>query len=214
MSDTMATPIADSIGDFARLVAAGTPTPGGGSVAAYCGMLAVALGEMMCNITIGKQKYEAVESRVKCILEELRNHGARFRDLIDEDAVSFDSVLIAYKLPKDSEEQKAARRKQIEEAAVTASRVPFETAEHGLAVLKLMGELAEIANPNALPDLTIGGVLAEAAVKGAYYNIGINLKLVTDPQITSELRSRAEILLEQSEVFASEIETELLTIIS
>ena len=81
---------ADALGGFAELVAEGTPTPGGGSVAAHSGMLAAALGRMVCNITIGKPKYAAVEDRLKQINAELEQLGARLRELIVEDAASFE----------------------------------------------------------------------------------------------------------------------------
>src|SRR5262252_6936287 len=93
------TDLASSTGDFATLVAEGTPTPGGGSVAAYCGELAASLGAMVCHLTLGKARYAGSEARVASIREALEGLWNRFRGLIDEDAKSFESVLAAYKHP-------------------------------------------------------------------------------------------------------------------
>src|SRR5215469_7765596 len=142
---------ADSLGGFAEQVAAGTPTPGGGSVAAYCGVLAAALGRMMCNLTIGKPKYAAVEPRVSEIKAHLERLDAELRRLIDDDAASFEGVLAAYRLPKETAEQKAERARRIQEASRQAVEVPMHTAGRALEVLRLLGELGGIGNPNALP---------------------------------------------------------------
>ena len=98
----------ETLGTFAELVAAGTPAPGGGSVAAHCGMMAAALGRMVCNLTIGKPKFADRESRLIDVRSELENLGARLRELIAEDAASFEAVLAAYRLPKGTDEEKTA----------------------------------------------------------------------------------------------------------
>src|SRR5436305_2865502 len=147
--------LSNSVGNFAELVAASTPTPGGGSVAAYCGVLAASLGQMVCNLTIGKQKYAQAEPRLRAIRSELERLGARLRELIAEDAASFEGVLRAYRLPKDSEEQRAERAAQVQIALRGAVDVPVETAQRSLNVLKLLGELADIGNPNALSDVGV-----------------------------------------------------------
>src|SRR6185369_330341 len=106
--------LSNSIGNFAELVAAGTPTPGGGSVAAYCGVLAAALGQMVCNLTIGKQKYAEAEPRLIEIRAELEHLSSRLRELIVEDAASFEAVLRAYRLPKVTDVEKSERGAQIQ----------------------------------------------------------------------------------------------------
>ncbi|HWP42096.1 MAG TPA: cyclodeaminase/cyclohydrolase family protein [Blastocatellia bacterium] len=196
MSETVKRDSSDllsSIGSFADLVAEGTPAPGGGSVAAYCGVLAASLGQMVCNLTIGKKKYEPVEARVKEIRSELESHGARLRELIAEDAASFDRVLAAYRLPKETDEQKAERDRQIEMAGRGAARTPLETAQRAAAVLKLLGELSEIGNQNALSDAKAGMHLALAAMKGARLNVEANLGMLPESE-AAELRESLESL--------------------
>src|SRR5688572_14931595 len=106
--------LSNSVGNFAELVAASTPTPGGGSVAAYCGVLPAALGEMVCNLTIGKQKYIEAEPRLIEIRSLLEQLSSRMRELIAEDAASFEAVLRAYRLPKATDEQQSERAAQIQ----------------------------------------------------------------------------------------------------
>jgi formiminotetrahydrofolate cyclodeaminase len=206
----MSDEISDSTGTFADLVAAGTATPGGGSVAAYSGVLASSLGRMMCNLTLGKARYAEVEPRVNEIKDELERLGARLRQLIAEDAASFEAVLGAYRRPKETDEQKADRKKQIDIATRGAVDVPFETARSALEVLKLLAELAKIGNPNALPDVTVGSRLAETAVKGAYYNIGINLKTLADRTAAQTIERRTTELIVETEGLAAEIEAIML----
>ena len=206
MSDTLS----DSIGSFAGLVAAGTATPGGGSVAAYSGVLAASLGQMMCNLTLGKEKYVEVEPRVKEIKADLERLGTRLRQLIAEDAASFDAVLAAYRQPKETDEQKADRKRLIEVATHGAVAVPFGTARTAFEVLEHLAELAKIGNPNALPDVTVGGRLAETAVKGAYYNIGINLKSLADQPAAEAIERQTTELIRETERLTVEIESRML----
>lgn len=203
--------LSDALGGFAELVAEGTPTPGGGSVAAHCGMLAAALGRMVCNITIGKPKYAAVEDRLKQINGELEQLGARLRELIVEDAASYELVRSAYRLPKETDDEKAERQQRIEAATWGAANTPYETARRSLEVLRLLSEIAAIGNPNALSDVAVGGQLAETAVKGAFYNVTINLSTISDRERASEMERQITSLAKDGEAIARQIESRLLT---
>lgn len=202
--------LADSTGIFSELVAANTPTPGGGSVAAYSGALAASLGRMVCNLTIGKKKYTDTEPRVKEIALELERIGARLRALIAEDAASFDAVIGAYRLPKDTDEQKAERNLGIEAAGRGAAGVPMETARCATEVLKYLSELARIANQNAFSDIATGGQMALAATKGACYNVGVNLSMLPAEE-ASEIRSEIRRLMEEASSIAGAIESDMIT---
>ena len=203
--------LSQSVGSFAELVAEGTPTPGGGSVAAYCGVLAASLGQMVCSITIGKPKYAGVETRLKEIAAELERTSARLRELIAEDAASFEAVLNAYRLPKDTEEQKEERTVEIQNAFQCAIAVPLETAERSLEVLTLLGELADIGTPNALSDVAVGAQLAQVAVKGASYNVGANLGSLKDSESAETTRARMDAVIEQSKTVAERVDEKMKT---
>lgn len=199
------TGLSKSVGNFAELVAASTPTPGGGSVAAYCGVLAASLGQMVCNLTIGKQKYTEAEPRLVEIKAQLEQVSARMRELIAEDAASFEAVLRAYRLPKETDEQKAQRGAQIQIALQGAVDVPFETAQRGFDVLRLLGELANIGNPNALSDVAVGAQLAQVAVRGASYNVGVNLDSIADRESADRTREHMKVMIEQSKAIADKV---------
>lgn len=203
------TNLSQSTGSFAALVADGTPTPGGGSVSAYCGVLAASLGQMVCSITISKPKYATVEPRLKEILSELARTGARLRELIAEDAESFEDVLRAYRLPKETEDQKKQRTAEIQKALQSAIAVPFETAERSLDMLKLLGELADIGTPNALSDVGVAAQLALVAVKGASYNVRANLSSVTDSESAEKTRGAMDDTVSQAGTVAAEVEAKL-----
>jgi len=198
--------LAASTGEFAELVARGTPTPGGGSVAAYCGLLASALGRMMCNLTAGKAKFSAVEPRILEIKEQLEALSRKLGDLVDADADSFEGVLSAYKLPKASDEEKAARSSKIQEALMQAIIVPSQTVELSMDALGFLQELAEIGNPNAQSDVATAAQVAFAAMKSAYYNVAVNLGSLSEPVEAASLALAARQRIEQAEVIAREIE--------
>ena len=187
-----------------------TKAPGGGSVAAYSGLLAASLGQMMCNLTIGKAKYVDVEPRVQEIKAELQRWARRLRELIAEDAASFEGVLIAYRQPKDTEEQKADRKRQIDIATRGAVDVPLQTARAALEVLKLLADVSKVGNPNALPDVTVGSRLAQTGVKGAHYNIAINLKTLADRAAAEDIERQTGELISETERLAAEIESIML----
>jgi formiminotetrahydrofolate cyclodeaminase len=201
--------LSNSIGNFAELVSAGTPAPGGGSVAAYCGVLAASLGQMVCSLTIGKAKYVEVEPRVTRIRSELERLTERLRELIAEDAASFEAVLDAYRLPKESDEQKAHRSSQIQIALQGAVNVPLETAQRGFDVLGLIRELADIGNVNALSDVAVGAQLAQTAIRGASYNVWVNLDSISDREVVDRTREKMNSMIEQSRTLADQVEAKV-----
>ncbi len=201
--------LAESTGTFSEMIAANTPTPGGGSVAAYAAALAAALGRMVCNLTLGKKKYADAEPRVKEISVELERTQARLRALVAEDAASFDAVMEAYRLPKETEEQQSERELRIEAAARQAAGVPMETARCAAEVLKYLGELSKIANQNAFSDIATGGQMALAATKGACYNVGVNLSMLPAEE-ASRMRSETGRLMEEASSIAGGIESDMI----
>jgi glutamate formiminotransferase / formiminotetrahydrofolate cyclodeaminase len=201
--------LADTLGSFADLVAANTPVPGGGSVAAHSGMLAASLGQMVCHLTLGKKKYAEIEARITEIKLQLEDKGLRLRELIIEDAESFDAVMQAMKLPKETDAEKTARARQINEATRGAILVPMKTAGVSLEVLMLLAELASIGNQNALSDVAVGGQLANTAVKGAFYNILINLSSLIDKEEAKEFREQIDELVEEANNLAEQMEAKM-----
>lgn len=198
--------LSNSVGVFPELVAAATPTPGGGSVAAATGMMAASLGQMVCNLTIGKPKYTGRKLRLQVVRTELTELSAQLRELIAEDADSFEAVLKAYRLPKETDEQKTARAARIQSATLVAINVPMRTAAQSLQVLKLLRELADIGNPNALSDAAVGAQLAYAAVKAASYNVQVNLSSLADQRAAARCGAEMGRLLTEAKILADEMD--------
>ncbi len=169
---TEAVPIAT----FLEQVAGPTPTPGGGTVAAFVGALASCLPTMVANLTIGRKKYAASEA---AMVDVKREAEALRRDLLAlgrRDSEAFDAVLRARRLPQTTADEVAAREAAIASADLGAAQVPLETARACVRVVELAATAARSGNPNAVSDAGVAGLLAHAAAEGALLNVQINLK--------------------------------------
>jgi glutamate formiminotransferase/formiminotetrahydrofolate cyclodeaminase len=157
-------------------VAAGTPTPGGGSVAAFVGALASCLAVMVANLTLGKKKYAASEAEMRAVKTEAEGLRRELLALARADNQAFDAVLAAGRLPHTSAAEIAAREAASAAAMLEAARVPLRTAEACLRVVEFAGRAAKSGNRNAVTDAGVAGLLAHAAGRGALLNVQINLK--------------------------------------
>lgn len=166
---------------FLDALAAGTAAPGGGSAAAYSGAMAAALTAMAARLTIGKKKYANVETRMQEIIAQADDLRTILEQAVKEDANAFEAVMAAYKLPKDTEEQLAARVAAIESAMHHAAEVPLEVVRQVIEVLALIAEISETGNTNAITDAASGAAMARAALTAAAMNVKVNAKSVSDP---------------------------------
>jgi len=171
-----------NIKEFILETASDNPAPGGGSVAALCGALGAALGTMVCNLTIGREKYQSVESEFTEIKPQLEQNVSKLITLIDDDTNAFNDVMSAFKLPKDTEDQKAKRSEAIQKGYKKAISVPLETAQTVLQTLSLMELIVSKGNPNAVTDGAVGALASETAIKGALLNVKINLTSIKDQE--------------------------------
>jgi len=187
----------ESLSGFVAAVASSAPAPGGGAVAAHAGALGAALAEMVTGLTIGRKKYVAVEGEMKEVATKAIALGARLSALVREDSDSYALVSAAYKLPKETPEQSAARDDAIQSALMKAAEVPLETARACVAVAKLAAVCAQKGNANAVSDAGVAALLAEAACKGAVYNVRINVSSMTDPKIGKKLADEAAALVHE-----------------
>jgi glutamate formiminotransferase/formiminotetrahydrofolate cyclodeaminase len=160
-----------SSSDIIENLAAPTPTPGGGSAAAYAGAMAAGLVTMVARLTIGKKGYSEVEQAMHEILEESELLRSDLTSGVTEDAEAFDQVMAAYKIPKSDPKRASA----IEEATLLAARVPLEAATKSFRVAELALAAARSGNKNAITDAGSAVNLAFAAVNSAAYNVRINL---------------------------------------
>jgi glutamate formiminotransferase/formiminotetrahydrofolate cyclodeaminase len=170
----------ESLGGFIASVAAPTPAPGGGSVAAHAGALAAALAQMVAGLTIGKKKYAAAESEMKEIALQAAALVNELSALVARDAAAYTTVMSAYKLPGDSPDDAAKKKEAVTAALLGAAEVPLETARACVRVMELNAAVAARGNQNAVSDAAVAALLAEAACRGAIYNVRINVGALED----------------------------------
>jgi len=186
------------VSNFLDELASNSPTPGGGSVAALVGALGAALISMVGNLTIGKKKYEGVEEDFKEIISSSEKLRYELSRLIEEDVKVFNDFMATYKMPKETEDEKKVRAEKVQESLIEAAKVPLRVAYKCLDVMILSQETAEKGNINVISDAGVAALMAEAALESAMLNVKINLKMIKDEKVRTELSSSIkEILLKE-----------------
>jgi glutamate formiminotransferase/formiminotetrahydrofolate cyclodeaminase len=193
----------ESVTNFAASVASPVPAPGGGSVAAHVGALGAALAQMVAGLTVGRKKYAAVETEMKETGLEAAALVNQLQLLVERDAKAYESVTAAYKLPKDTDEEIRLRTDAVDSALVYAAQVPLETARACAKVTALAAAAAERGNTNAASDAGVAALLAEAACRGAVYNVRINVSSMTDKSRGTELLAEADQVLKKAAHYAA-----------
>lgn len=176
-----------NIVDFVATTASNEPVPGGGSIAALSGALAAALAEMVANLTIGKKKYVEVNEEMTEIAKVLEASRNDLVDYIDKDAASFDEVMKAFKLPKETDEDKTKRSAAIQEGTKYAASVPLEVAKAAFAVMEYSKIVVEKGNTNAVTDGAVSAMMARTAVLSALMNVKINLTSIKDEEFVKNM---------------------------
>jgi len=196
--------------DFTERVAAGTPTPGGGSAAAHTGALGAALVAMVARLTVGRKKYAEVEAQMTAVLEEAESLRRSLTLAVEQDSAAFEAFMQASKLPKDSDAEKAVRAAAIEKATFQAAEVPLSVARQALRVCELANLAADLGNLNAISDAGSAAAHARAALTAAGLNVRINLLNYTQhPHALEMLAEQADL-----EAKATELQSELLRILA
>jgi formiminotetrahydrofolate cyclodeaminase len=184
------------IGQFMEKLASSDPTPGGGSAAALCGALSAALCCMTAGVTLKHEKFKSVWELMAGIEKGARELMTRFQELADKDMAAYEDVLAAFRLPKQSEEEKALRQQAIQIAYQTAADVPLQT----LRLAEKAGRCARIAidsgNPNAFSDAAAALHLARNAAEIAADNIAVNMESIKDAEFLENTRREMNWLLE------------------
>ncbi|MGQ9458558.1 MAG: methenyltetrahydrofolate cyclohydrolase [Anaerolineae bacterium] len=180
---------------FLDELASSAPAPGGGSVAALSGALGAALVSMVCNLTVGKKKYEAVQEEVAALLERSEALRHRLTALLDEDVRAYTAVSQAYKMPRETEDQKQAREQAIQKALQEATLVPMQVAEACVEVLDLCLPTAEKGNVNAVSDAGVAALAAAPGLRSAALNVRIHVTLIQDEAFVRGQRAKLDSLL-------------------
>jgi formiminotetrahydrofolate cyclodeaminase len=179
-----------SLNEFLDRLASDAPTPGGGTAAAMAGAMGASLAAMVAALTLTRDKYAAVHDAIRPIAQAAGDARLQFIDLAREDTEAFNLVLAARRLPKDTDEQKAAREKALAAANRRATEVPMKTASLAARTLAILPELVEKGNPNAASDAGSAALLLEAAAEGALLNVGINLSGISDTAFVAEMQKQ------------------------
>ena len=181
-----------TVKDFLDKVACSDPVPCGGSIAALNGALASALTTMVARLTVGKKGYE--------VSEELMQHAQtitlrlldEFIALIDKDSEAYNEVFACFKLPKATDEEKAARSAAIQEATKKAALIPLEVARKALDMMTIIADVVHLGNRNAVTDACVAMMSARSAVLGALLNVRINLGSLKDREFVLQLQTEAD----------------------
>lgn len=181
-----------TVKEFLNKVAGSDPVPGGGSIAALNGAIASALAAMVANLTIGKKNYEEHEE----LMSHIASLALREKDVfvadIDRDSEAYDAVFACFKMPKATDEEKAARSAAIQEATRHAALIPMEVARKALEVMPVIADIARLGNRNAITDACVAMMAARSAVLGALLNVRINLGVLKDKEFVQGLQAEAD----------------------
>lgn len=192
------------ITEFLDVLKSDAPAPGGGSASALSGAQGCALLMMVADLTLGKEKYRdfeeiCLQAKKKCqsLYEELRAS-------VDRDTEAFNLISAAFKLPKNTDEEKAVRRAAIADGTLTATEVPFNTMKLGFEALKLVESLVGKSNPNCSSDLGVGALHLKACIEGSWLNVKINLPGVKNEEKAAYFEKEGRSMYAASEKIAAE----------
>ena len=186
-----------TIRDFMKVLSDGTPTPGGGSVAALSGAMSAALIAMVARLTRGNKKFEGAWPDMEETLGKVEPLGRRLLELSDEDSSAYNEVIAAFRLPKEDDAQKKRRREAVQKAFQNAALVPLEGLKNLLALSRAAGIAVEKGNPSSITDAGVGLQLIRAAAVGVAYNIRINLTSLEDTAFVSRVLGEMNALLKE-----------------
>lgn len=187
--------LAQPLQQFLDELASAAPTPGGGGAAAVMGATGAALLSMVANLTIGKKGFEAVEDEMRGLLQQSEALRARLAAMVDGDVVAFNALMATYRLPKDTDGQKAARAAAIQQGLRGATEAPLACARAAADVVRLSHRVAELGNRNVISDAGVGVLAAQAALRSAALNVYINAPQLKDQAWAQAVVQEIESLL-------------------
>ena len=190
---------------FVELLGSDAPAPGGGSAAALEGALGAALTAMVCSLTVGRKKYAGYEELARSARERAAGLAAAYLELMERDTETFNVVSAAFKLPKDTEEEKAARSAAVQRGLEGCTRPPFEMMELAVEALELTASLLGKSNDSAASDLGVAALSLRAAIQGAWLNVRINIGSLKNRELAEDYRQKGEALLARALPLADRI---------
>ena len=186
-----------TVREYLDVLKSDAPAPGGGSVSALAGAQGAGLLKMVCDLTLGKEKYKDFEAAVKEVRPVFEEAEEALTAGIDRDTEAFNMVMAAFGMPKDSDEEKAARREAIQKGTVASTEAPLENMKQAFRALEAAEKLAGKFNPNCMSDFGVGVMNLKLCIQGAFMNVKINLPGIKDEGLAAELAKQAdEIMLD------------------
>lgn len=184
--------------EYLDLLSSDSPSPGGGSVSAASGGLAVSLMQMVCNLSLGKKDLQAYQDEIKGHLDASKEYKDFFIKSVDEDSEAFNLVIKAFRLAKETEEEKMARSQQIQLGYKHAAQVPFDVMKKAYDFLGHLEALVDITNQSAITDIHVSALQILACMEGAFANVTINLASIKDEDFVLEKKQAMEMMLKDA----------------
>ena len=191
--------------DFANETASESPAPGGGSIAAYVGVLGVSLGTMVANLSAHKRGWDDKWAYYSDWAEKGQMYKDRLLHLVDEDTNAFNKIMEAFGLPKGSEAEKTARKNAVQDATKGAIQVPLDVMQTCVDCMEVMLEMAKTGLPASISDAGVGVLCARAGVRGAHLNVKINAADLEDESFVKNVFGTSDHLIERAESLENEI---------
>lgn len=191
--------------EFIRILASDAPAPGGGSAAALAGAQGCGLGAMVCSLTIGKAKYAEYEEINKAAQQKLNTLKDKFLQAMDDDTETFGVMTKVFAMPKNTDEEKAARREAMQEALKICTKIPMEMLGYSLEALQTVKTIVGKSNRSASSDIGVAAVSLSAAVRGAWLNVLINIGGIKDQEFVQAKKTTGEKQVEEALKLSDEI---------
>lgn len=195
----------ESYDSFIERLASSSPAPGGGAASAMVTIVASSLNQMVALLTVNKKKYAEYESEMHSIIEKSRVIDQELRSLMKEDEDSFNEIMAALKMPKDTDDQIKARKSKLQEATVGAIKAPWKIASTSREVLELALKIAQHGNRNASTDAACAALFSHSAIVGALYNVRINLVSLKDEEFVRGEREKLQTFIRDCNAIRDEV---------
>ena len=195
--------------EFAEVLGSDAPAPGGGSAAALAAANGISLTKMVCELTLGKKKYEEFQDQIQEVHAQSVRLQKSLLEAIDKDTEAFNLVSAVFDMPKDTDEEKAARRQAMQDALKEATKSPFSMMEEILEALETTKAAIGRSNTNAASDLGVAALHLKSGLQGAWLNVLINLAGIKDENFVTEYKEKGKELLEKGSLLADQIYQEI-----
>ncbi|WP_124057342.1 cyclodeaminase/cyclohydrolase family protein [Vaginisenegalia massiliensis] len=199
-----------TVKDFMTTLGSDEPAPGGGSASALAAAQGISLTKMVAELTVGKKKYAEFEEEMKQVLSESTKLQSELVEAIDKDTESFNEVAAVFEMPKETDEEKAARREAMQKALKIAAKTPYEVMEVIYKALEVTHKAIGKSNTNAASDLGVAALDLKAALQGSWLNVLINLAGIKDEIFVEEYKASGQEILDKGCKLADEIYQEIL----